>query len=63
MFARSIYPLMVLAEAGGVQALAGVPLSAQVGDFELAGIADGALDAPSRAKLRAIRFASSRSSS
>lgn len=53
VFARSIYPLLVLAEAEGVQALAGVSLSAQVGDFELAGVADGALGRPVAGELRA----------
>ncbi len=52
VFARSVYPMLVLAEAEGVQALAGVPLSAQVGDFELAGIADGALGRPHAGELR-----------
>lgn len=53
VFARSIYPLLALAEAEGVQALAGVPLSAQAGGFELAGIADGALGRAVAGELRA----------
>jgi hypothetical protein len=53
VFARSVYPLLVLAEADGVQALAGVAMSAQVGDFELVGVADGALGRPYAGELRA----------
>jgi len=43
VFARSIYPLLILAERSGVQALADVSISAQIGDVELTGVADGAL--------------------
>lgn len=53
VFARSVYPLLVLAEAEGVQALACVSLSARVGDFELVGTADGALGRPVAGELRA----------
>lgn len=53
VFARSVYPLLVLAEADGVQALAGVALSAQVGDVELAGLADAAIGRPMAGELRA----------
>ncbi len=53
VFARAIYPLLVLAEAEGVQALADVPLFARIGDTELAGLADGALGRPVAGELRA----------
>lgn len=53
VFARSIYPLLVLAEAEGVQALAAVPLTARIGDVELAGIADGAMGRAVAGELRA----------
>ena len=53
VFARSVYPLLVLAETEGVQALAGVALLAQIGDVELAGVADGALGRPVAGELRA----------
>ena len=43
LWARAIYPLLVLAEQGHVQAWAGVPLRASYPTFELEGEADGAL--------------------
>ena len=46
LWARAIYPLLVLAEQGHIQAWAGVPLRASYPTFELEGEADGAL-APS----------------
>ncbi|MDE0325372.1 MAG: hypothetical protein OXN27_15780 [Candidatus Poribacteria bacterium] len=46
LWARAIYPLLVLAEQGHIQAWAGVPLKATYAAFELEGEADGAL-APS----------------
>ncbi|MCY3551330.1 MAG: hypothetical protein OXH39_12795 [Candidatus Poribacteria bacterium] len=46
LWARAIYPLLVLAEQGHIQAWAGVPLKATYSAFELEGEADGAL-APS----------------
>ncbi|MFT3770783.1 MAG: hypothetical protein QM820_35620 [Minicystis sp.] len=53
VFARAIFPLLVLAEAEGVQALADVPLTARIGEVELAGTADGALGRPLAGELRA----------
>jgi hypothetical protein len=53
VFARSIYPLLVLAEAEGVQALADVTITAHLGDVELAGTADGALGRPVAGELQA----------
>ena len=43
IWSRAIYPLLVLAERGYIQAWAGVPLEAQYPHFELAGMADGVL--------------------
>ncbi len=43
IWARGIYPLLVLAEQGAIQAWAGVPLTARYSLFELEGIADGVL--------------------
>lgn len=53
VFARSIYPLLVLAETEGVQALADVGIRAQIGDVELAGTADGAMGRAVAGELRA----------
>lgn len=53
VFARSIYPLLVLAETEGVQALADVGIRAQIGDVELAGMADGAMGRAVAGELRA----------
>ncbi|MEZ4300106.1 MAG: hypothetical protein R3B70_34480 [Polyangiaceae bacterium] len=53
VFARAIYPLLVLAECPGVQALAAVPIAAQVGEVELAGTADGAMGRAVAGELRA----------
>jgi hypothetical protein len=52
VWGRAIFPLLVLAEAEGVQAQADVPLSARLGDVELAGSADGALGRPYAGALR-----------
>ena len=46
LWARAIYPMLVLAEQGHVQAWSGVPLKATYATFALEGEADGAL-APS----------------
>ena len=46
LWARAIYPMLVLAEQGHVQAWSGVPLKAAYATFALEGEADGAL-APS----------------
>ena len=46
LWARAIYPMLVLAEQGHIQAWSGVPLKATYPTFELEGEADGAL-APS----------------
>jgi len=43
IWARAIYPLLMLAERGNIQAWAEVPLKAQFPHFELAGIVDGVL--------------------
>lgn len=43
LWARAIYPLLVLAEQGHIQAWSGVPLRASYPTFELEGEADGAL--------------------
>ena len=43
LWARAIYPLLVLAEQTYVQAWAGVPLKATYSAFQLEGEADGAL--------------------
>jgi hypothetical protein len=52
VFARSIYPLLILAEAEGVQALADVSIVARVGEVELSGTADGALGRAIAGELR-----------
>ncbi len=43
IWARAIYPLLLLSEQDNIQAWAEVPLKAQYGEFELEGIADGVL--------------------
>lgn len=43
VWARAIYPLLVLAERGSICAFSMVPLAATFGDVELRGEADGAL--------------------
>lgn len=43
LWARAIYPMLMLAEQGNVQAWSGVPLKASYLTFELEGEADGAL--------------------
>ena len=43
LWARAIYPLLVLAEHTYIQAWTGVPLKATYPSFELEGVADGAL--------------------
>jgi hypothetical protein len=45
VWARAIYPVLALAERGGIFAFALVPLSARFDDVELRGEADGALAA------------------
>ena len=45
VWARAIYPVLALAERGGIFAFAVVPLSAKFDDIELRGEADGALAA------------------
>jgi hypothetical protein len=45
VWARAIYPLLVLAEREGILAFSGVPLYASFDDVELRGEADGALAA------------------
>jgi hypothetical protein len=53
VWARSIFPLFLLAETEGVVVQADVPLSARVGDIELAGSADGAFGTPVLGELAA----------
>jgi hypothetical protein len=53
VWGRAIFPLLLLAEAEGVEAQADVPLVARVGEVELAGSADGAIGTPVAEKLRA----------
>jgi hypothetical protein len=53
VFARSIFPLLVLAEVEGVQAMADVAMSAQIGEVELAGTADGAIGRPIAGEIHA----------
>ena len=43
IWARGIYPFLLLAETGFIQAWAEVPLQAQYSQFELEGVADGML--------------------
>jgi hypothetical protein len=43
IWSRGIYPLLLLAERGEIMAWAGVPLQATYAQFELEGVADGAL--------------------
>lgn len=43
IWARAIYPLLLLAEQGAIQAWAGVPLQARYPQFKVEGIADGVL--------------------
>jgi hypothetical protein len=43
IWARAIYPMLVIAERGDIQAWAGVEMYAKYPKFELEGIADGAL--------------------
>jgi hypothetical protein len=45
VWSRAIYPVLALAERGGIFAFSGVPLSAKFDDTELRGEADGALAA------------------
>lgn len=56
VFARSIYPLLVLAETDGVQALADVPIQANLGDVDLCGTAHAALGRPVAGMLRTPFF-------
>jgi hypothetical protein len=53
VWARAIFPLLMLAEAKGVQLQADVPLTARLGDVELAGCADGAFGTAFAGELRA----------
>ena len=43
VWARAIYPLLLLSEQRGIQAWAGVPLKATYAQFEIDSIADGAI--------------------
>ncbi len=52
LWARAIYPLLVLAEQEHIQAWAGVPLRASYPTFELEGEADGALATSIGGKIR-----------
>jgi len=52
LWARAIYPMLVLAERGHIQAWRGVPLKATYPTFELEGEADGALAPSLDGKIR-----------
>lgn len=52
VFARAIFPLLMLAETDGVEAQADVPLTARIHETELLGNADGALGRPFDGELR-----------
>jgi len=52
IWSRAIYPLLMLAERGNIQAWAGVPLKAQYPRFELEGEADGALASSVSGRIR-----------
>jgi len=43
LWARAIYPLLLLAERDSIRAWAGVPLYARYAQFEIEGVADGVL--------------------
>jgi len=45
IWARAIYPLLVLAERGAIRAWSDIPLAARFGEVEIRGEADGALAA------------------
>lgn len=53
VWGRAIFPLLVLAEAEGVQARAQVSLNVRLGEVDLAGSCDGALGKPYGSRLRA----------
>jgi len=53
IWARAIYPLLLLAESTHIQAWAEVPLSAQFPHFELEGIVDGVLGKCVAGKIKA----------
>ncbi len=53
VWSRAIFPLLFLAETDRIVAQAEVPLSARLGDVELAGTADGAFGTPMSGELRA----------
>ncbi len=52
IWSRAIYPLLMLAERGNIQAWAGVPLKAQYPRFELEGEADGTLASSVSGRIR-----------
>ena len=53
IWSRAIYPLLMLAERGNIQAWAGVSLKAQYPCFELEGEADGALASSVSGRIKA----------
>lgn len=53
VWSRAIFPLLCLAETERIVAQAEVPLSARIGEVELAGTADGAFGTPAAGELLA----------
>lgn len=53
IWARAIYPLLLLAERNNIQAWSGVPLQTRYPNFELEGVADGALGKTVAGRLEA----------
>jgi hypothetical protein len=53
LWARVVYPLLVLAERDHIQAWSQVPIAATVGDAELVGVVDGAFGRPVAGVLEA----------
>lgn len=53
IWARAIYPLLLLAERDNIQAWSDIPLQARYTNFELDGVADGALGRSAAGRLEA----------
>ncbi len=56
IWARAIYPMMVLAETDSIRAASEVPLAAKFPEFEIAGIADGVLGTLTGSRITAPFF-------
>ncbi|MBW4527136.1 MAG: hypothetical protein KME18_18435 [Phormidium tanganyikae FI6-MK23] len=56
IWARAIYPMMVLAETDSIRAASEVPLTAKFPEFEIAGIADGVLGTLTGSRITAPFF-------